>query len=443
MLQQLDNGAAQASSDADRSQLGVQEFDHVVRRLSDLLSETNPDRLRRELFDLEEAIYEVRPKLIHRGRTPASGSAMDLFLQQIHHLIRNVGTRSRMRTLERIRADLAERRQRLVSEGRLGRIERIDYLAANMDFVVNYDCTAMLLADGKVTDQAIERAEKLQRAGNGVEAAAVAAGAYEALLAAGMRDAVLALTHKLTTRCEFAILATVNIKPLAAYWEVIERLESFMPGAPPRELRAETHGEDVHLWWFPPSLQWWPPPDEPVKRPEGFHVYRATAQATDPQRLTDQPLSAEAGMFLDRPNRPGRYRYTVTAIVAPDWESPHSHPVEITWGGDAPGPRIVACQPPSVAEAGQAMRVRVVATGERPVMKLDLHYRRSPQSCWQTLSMLRRFRRSYHAHIPADQIEPGILEFFVAAMDESGRTTNWPATATLGRPWTVSVVAPC
>jgi hypothetical protein len=410
--------SAQAESDLDRSQLGVQEFEYVLSRLNDLLAEPDTDRLRAALFDLQEQIYDVRAKLIHRGLTPAEFSAVDLFLMRIHHLVRNVGAESRMAALGRIRTDLAERREQLASEGRIGRLERVDYLAANIDFVVHHDRAALLLAPAGPIAQALEQAD----------AAGVVVSAYETLLGAGMREAVLALTHKLTTRCELGILATVNIKPLAAYREAIERLTACMPAAPPLEVRAKVHGEDVHLWW---------PLPESDARAQGFHVYRSDGNGAAPIRLTDRPLPTDATLFLDRSAAPGRWRYSVTALAEDGWESPASHPADVS--GSAP--HVAACQPPSLVEGGQPLEVRVIAVGERPVTKVDLHYRSGAQGRWQVLSMLRRFRRSYQAHIPAEHVGPGLVEFFVVATDDSGQTANWPAAATQGRPWTASVVS--
>lgn len=429
MFDQLEESTQPAASPADQSQLGVSEFQQAVDCLSRLATEAEPDRLRREFVDMHEEIYGVREKLIHRGMTPAQFSAVDLFLLRINHLFRNVGFQSRKETLQRIRADLAERRDRLESEGRLGRLERLDYLAANMDFVVHHDRAALLLKRGGQIEAAIEEAQQLRAAGKADEAIAVAVRAYETLVAAGMRDAALALTRKLTTRCEFAILATVNIKPLAAYWQVIEKLTAFMPVRPSRGARTRVHQDQVHIWW--------PVPDT-VQRDAGFLVYRSS-DSGEKIRLTDRPLPADAGMFLDRPGEAGHYLYSVTTIDASGWETPHSHPAEITFGTGSPGPRIVACQPPSVVEAGQPMGVRVVAVGDRLVKKVELNYRSGPDNRWKTLPMLCRFQNSFHTQVPTDQIDSGFFEFFVTATDDTGTTAHWPAAAPQGRPWTASV----
>jgi hypothetical protein len=100
---------------------------------------------------------------------------------------------------------------------------------------------------------------------------------------------------------------------------------------------------------------------------------------------------------------------------------------------------LVASQPPSVAYAGQPFEVRVVATGARAVAQVALFHRAAGAKRWQELPMRNRFRRSWHAAIPGDRVRPGILEWFVLATDESGRTATWPATIRQNRPWTASI----
>lgn len=405
----------QGQVEVDPSQLGVKEYLEAIRRLEGLVGENNPDVLRRALGEISETLWAVRTRLIERWMSPAQFCATDLFLIRLHQLLQYAGVRSRWATLQRIRADLAGRREHLGP----GQRDRLDYLAATMDFVMNFDRVAMLLADGEEVDRVLQNNDASQ-----------AAQAYAKLVTAGMRDAVLALTRKLTTRCEFGVLATVNTKPLGLYWDAIERLEKLMPAAPPREIMARLHGKEVHLWWSPFEM---------ATRANGFHVYRQAVGTAARQRVTDSPLPAEGAMFIDRPRERLPYRYTVTAVDGSGRESPHSHPVDVNLQ-DEEGPRIVACQPPSVVEAGQPLEVRIVAIGERTVTNVTLHYRTSRQPRWQTAPMLNRFRHSYHAVIAAQQPAAVALEWFVEATDESGKSCTWPLAARQDRPWTATII---
>tara|TARA_B100000809_G_scaffold46545_2_gene40955 strand:+ start:1423 stop:4218 length:2796 start_codon:yes stop_codon:yes gene_type:complete len=242
LFQQVHEDVGVDAQLTDPTQLGVSEFTQVIETLEGLLDESDTARIRAELQTLEEMVYGLRAKLIHRWMPANQFSAVDLFLIATRHLIRNAGVERRMAVLTQVRDDLAGLRDNFVREGRLGRLERLDYLAANIDFVTHYDQVAMLLADGEAVPRAIEEAERLHRDGEAEKAAAVATEAYGKLISAGMREAVLALTRKLSTRCEFAILATVNIKPVPVYLEFVRRLEALMPAAPPGEVDADEDG---------------------------------------------------------------------------------------------------------------------------------------------------------------------------------------------------------
>ena len=214
---------------------GVVEFGEIIRQLESLQSDQDPERLRKALARIEESVFELRPGLIRHGMTAPQFSAVDLFLLRLHHLVQRGGVEARMETLRQIRDDLDRLRAQFVNQGRTGRLERLDYLAATMDFVMHYARVAMLLADGEEVEQALERAEGLARAGKPREAFEVADAAYRRLMAAGMEKALRALTRKLVDRDAFAVLATVNIKPMPLYREFVERLEALRPTAgPPR-----------------------------------------------------------------------------------------------------------------------------------------------------------------------------------------------------------------
>lgn len=431
LLKQVHAESKADAGERGSNQLGVAEFQKVGRRLEGLVQETDAHRLRRELHGMIEAIYAVRTPLIQRGMPSSQFQAMDLFLIAAHHLFRNAGVRDKLATLRRIRGEVARLRDQYVAQGRTGRLERLDYLSATLDFSLHYDSVAMrLVADGRV-DQALARAEVLRREGNLPGAAEIAAQAYSELLTAGMQTAVTALTRKLADRCALGVLATVNIKPVAKYMQFLDRLESFFPAVPPRELHASVHGEDVHLGWALSDAQ---------RRARGFYVYRSEGGVTASRKLTSQPLPSRRCAFVDRPDRPGRYRYTVTTVDEKGWESPPSHYAEVPVGPEAPPPRLVAVTPPSILENGQPLEVSVAAFGSRAVTGVELHYRCAGLRRWKVRRMECGYRHSYRGTIPAERLQPGILEFFVAARDGEGRTAHWPWSALTRFPWTCSVL---
>lgn len=413
----------------ESSRLGVREFNEVIRILKTLTKTTDRERIQRELIRTREMIFGVRHRLIERGLTPAQFSAMDLYWIHAHQLALYTGAQTRLAALRLIAEDLRKLRATWVARKRFDHLERLDYLLANIDFVRHYDQVAMLLADGEAIPTAIARGKKLRKQGKIRPAAELAVKAYGTLLQAGMRAAVLALTHKLSAQCEWGILATVNIKPVLKYFEYVGELEALMPAAPPRQVYAQWRDGEVHLWW-----------DAPSGNSKGFHVYRQDAGGGRAERLTHPLLPADIPVFIDRPKSGGRYRYTVTSVAADGWESPSSHSVEMVTGREAEGPRILVSRPVSVLRESEPVEVRAVVCGDSPVAEVTLYYRLHPSNEWRKKPMLRRFRCTYHSRIPLPVRQDGFLEFHIEARDINGKLSRWPVTAPSGRSWTATVI---
>ena len=92
-----------------------------------------------------------------------------------------------------------------------------------------HDSAVQLMADGELVDQACARAQAFREAADAGSAARVAAEAYTRVIDAGMQQAIEAFTRKLTTRCDFGVLATQNVKVLPLYWRTLEKLTAFFP----------------------------------------------------------------------------------------------------------------------------------------------------------------------------------------------------------------------
>jgi len=205
----------------DASQLGVGELSGMIEQIESLRGQRDADVIRQALLDLDRDIFALRTKLIERGMPPPQFYAFDRLMNPVHHLAFRGGTARRMQTLAEIRADLIRIRQLLEGETRSSRSgsrsERLDRLIAEIDFVTHFDQCAMLLAPGELVERAIASGDPVQ-----------AAAARRALLDAGMDRAVDALTRRLNDRDDFAVLATVNIKPLGAYFDSLAKLENLI-----------------------------------------------------------------------------------------------------------------------------------------------------------------------------------------------------------------------
>jgi hypothetical protein len=417
-----DAGAIALRTDASRP--GVAEMEAVVERLKALRGLPEADGLRDFLREIEETVYALRPKLVAFGMIGKSYQAIDGFLIAIHQLWRNAGAAAHMATLRRLRRELADLRAEYLSAGRLARLERLDYLTNTLDAALNFDSAVLLLADGEWVEQALAAAAVAQERDEHDRVVSLTARAYADLVAAGMDRAVAAYARKLTTRCDFGTLATINVKPLPRYWETIGRLEAGMPAVPPREVHARGKADEVWLSWEP-------------RQAAAQHLYRRPAGTEAWARVNVEPLSGSCRMFVDTPG-PGAFDYAVSAVSADGWESPRSHVATAVCGPDAPAPRLVACKPPTRLAAGVDAPVRVVVLADRDLARVTLRYRRAGETTWQGTPLIRRFRESWHGALPAGALAPGTVEYYVEAADTDGRTARWPESAP-ELPWSGTV----
>jgi len=411
----------------DDARPGVQEMKQVAERLRKLAGETAKRRLRAALIEIEEEVWALRERLVKYGMSTRSYGSLDGFLIAIHHMQRNAGAKSHLATLRRIRRDLEKLREQYVAENRLAHLESLDFLTATMDFAVNFDSAVMLLADEERIDQALGAAAQARKTGENACAAEIAAKAYGELIGAGMQQALEAYTRKLTTRGDFGVLATLNVKALPLYWETIGRLEEFLPAVPPREVQVRGQAQEVWLSW-----QYSP-------RTAGHHLYRRPAEGGRWRRINKDLLNARCRMFVDRPAEPGVYEYAVTALDECGWESPRSHLGRATCGPLQAGPELVACKPYSHLEMGEDLTLRIVVLTEREIDRVELAFRRAGEHSWRRVPMINCFRYSYRGAVPASEIEPGTLEFYVEAVDSEGNSSVWPQSAAVGLPWSMTV----
>ncbi len=407
----------------DPRRFGVAEMKEQVKRLRALGGEKDRKRLRQGLREVEEAVYALRAPLVAYGMSSRSYQAIDGFLIAIHHLQRNAGASWKMPLLRKLRSQLERLRKQYLREGRLARLERLDFLAATMDFALGYDSTVLLVADGELTDQALAAAAKARDQGKLKQAAKLAAQAYDAVREAGMQNALEAYTRKLTTRCDFGVLTTLNVKPMPLYWRTLAALEEFLPAAPPRQVQARGKAEEAWVSW------------EPFGKCAAQNLYRRRA-GKEWEKVSATPLAADCRMFLDRP-RPGVYEYAVTALAENGWESPRSHVGRATVGALDP-PRIVACKPCSRAQVGEDLPVRVTVVSDREVDTVAVFFRTAGEPDWHWTPLQRRFRESWQGVIPGEDVKAGTLEYFVAGFAE-GAIATWPETGDL-LPWSMTVV---
>lgn len=137
---------------------------------------------------------------------------------------------------------------------------------------------------------------------------------------------------------------------------------------------------------------------------------------------------------------PGDGAWTYRLVVTtPDGDKTQSHEVTAWCGEEAPPPRILACRPYTHMLPGEGFLCRVIVRSDRELGALNLAYRLAGDDDWWATPMHHRFRDSYQAVIPSEELTSGTLEFFVEAMDVTGNRATWPAEAESGSPWRITI----
>ena len=227
--------------------------------------------------------------------------------------------------------------------------------------------------------------------------------------------------------CEPGAAHEIRGEYLPAYWQTIERLETCMPAAPPRELQARGLADEVWLSW------------QPDRRAGSQNLYRRREGSKAWTRANRKALSRGCEMFIDRPARPGDYLYAATAVDESGGESPMSHPVRARCGPGEAGPTLVAVKPPARLAAGEGLGLRIVAVSDRGVKAVGAAWRMAGERRWHRTPLTLRFRDSWHGAVDGTLLSPGIVEFYVTAEDGDGNGSSWPASAP-ALPWTAMII---
>ena len=145
---------------------------------------------------------------------------------------------------------------------------------------------------------------------------------------------------------------------------------------------------------------------------KGFHVYR------DKTRLDAALLPVSQLRYEDRGD--GEYRYTVAAVTSDGRESPRSVPSICQAGAaDKTPPHIVMVSPPTLATEGQPVwvKIRVLANRTYESVSAAVYYRTPGVTAWKSLPMRRRVKAVFAAAIPAAEVGPAGMEYYVESSD--------------------------
>ena len=146
-------------------------------------------------------------------------------------------TDANLKTLAEVREKIDRVRQEMVAAGRTEGLERVDWLLTTIDWLLLYDAAVVKLRPDGELGRLVTELERAHAAGDAT-ARERARAAYDALLGAGLREAMQMYPRKMSTMGEFGTLATINVKAYAALLQLIERLRRIDPALP--ELKPES-----------------------------------------------------------------------------------------------------------------------------------------------------------------------------------------------------------
>ncbi|MBI3920501.1 MAG: hypothetical protein HY318_03695 [Armatimonadetes bacterium] len=388
------------------------------------------------LCDIDEEVFSIRTDLLATDTPPETWVAVDQVMLPLHHLTHRADHASRTDQLRAVR-DLAAQSYRGKEEGSLGeRSERYEFLLSTLDVVLALDRVTVALAEpGPVAEQ-LSLARAAKEEGKRDQAIGYAVAAYEMIVAARFSEVLHSQARKLTTQCEWGVLALMNLKAVPCYWETLGQAEDLLPAVPPRELRVLLEGQSVRIHW------------EGSESVAGYHVYRRRAGDESFQRISPQLVPSPDGVrnrgcaFVDRPPEPGLYEYAVTACDGDSWESPESLPAAIACGLDSARPDLLGIKQGFCIPAGREHEVRILAPpvpGEE-LANLTLRYRLVDDPVWRETPMRRRYRHGYHGYLPPFHSQSVAVEFYACARTVKGKSVLWPQSAVACRYWIATII---
>jgi hypothetical protein len=347
-------------------------------------------------------------------------------------------------TLARIRQRLGQIQAEMELKGRREGLERMRHLVTTIDWVVRYDAAALKLYPKGPVPKLIAEAEELKAKGGAQAAAQKAQAAWAALASSGFREAIVTFPPKITTRGEFGALATINVKACGAYLALEDRIRTLWPAAPAAD-NSPRAGLPLHVVVkTPPDIQVQRRPivvRAAVIGPVAIREVKLGYRAPGEKAFHFAPMNAvfrktyEGTIPAEAVTLAGIEFYVEARDAAGSAAcAPKGYPA-VTYSASVvpwPGPSVYLTQCRRLPKPGQDYPVRANVIGYPDAAKLDLYYRVASQSAFKRLPMTRLFYGSFEASVPACEVTPAGIEYYVEVTGSQGARWIAPATGAAG-----------
>lgn len=414
---------------------GSAAFAAISNRLTAILEPENIDM--NDLREVEEEAYSAWLKLLPNDLPEVTWGIVHGVEEKLHHLTTRANRANRTNKLREIRQKLIKCRTEYPPDGDIH--ERFNFLLSTVDVVLALDKVSVTLAEpGPVLDL-LTQAREAQKNGNSDQLLAFASQAYQAIVSTNVKKVLEAQTGKLTTQCEWAVLALMNLKMMPLYWKTLKQAEDLLPAVPPRCIHLRVKNDAVEISW------------ESDRPAHGYHIYRRSS-GSEFEKINREPVGADARWlplwypwsigrmyaFIDQPNELGEYEYAITALDENGCESPMSHSEIIRFSLPQRLPGILGIKQDFSMLAGEVREVRAIvipSVGDE-ITSVILHYRKIGEDNWSELPMLWYYKRAYHTQLPAFGSNTAAVEYYVEAQTQSGQSSRWPKD----RHWTATLL---
>jgi len=294
------------------------------------------------------------------------------------------------------------------------RVERLNYLLTTIRWLTRYDRAIDRFLPGGPVESALSEAAQAREEGRKADAEKAAMKAWEQVRTSGFGEAIRTYGLKLASRCDFGVLATVNVKAVVTYRKLVDRIAEFLPVGPPLEPQYHRGQNAILLSWRPGARA---------------ARYSVLAEPVGGQAIRVEGLEGCSGRLE------AGFRGTVhiRGISRDGVEGPPSEPLMIpdpvctdpTVRTDGTCPPIVAMERPSTSfAAGESLPVRAVIGSETEPVSAKVHYHFGRETSWSTLPMACEFRNAHRVQIPLPAAPMGSaplwVEYLVSVQEASG-----------------------
>lgn len=297
-------------------------------------------------------------------------------------------------------------------------VERLMHLRRTIQWLATYDRAIDRFLPGGPVERSLTEAATAQSQKKTDAAEQAAWRAWEEVRTSGLGDAIRTYAQTLTSQSEFGVLATINVKAVAMYRQLVDRIAQYLPVGPPLEPQYRRTTDSTTVSW------------RPVAGASEYLVFAVVPRLSGSTPIRTRQASATLPKDFSG-------EVSVVAVSKDGKQGPPSETLHIRRQAIDQPVAIVLPRPATSFGAGEALPVSAAIVSTYPIDEATLCYRFPAGQQQGQVPMKRAFGETYSAELPLSASAVGTMppwvEFWLRAKDAAGRTAEAP----VGRPRTV------